>query len=95
MPRKSFQQLSFEHLSFTEKNLHKELAKNFEIEKNNLEEGLAFKEFVKESFYKKQLVDSNFTQTKQELAKNSFYQLAHQKQGRTSSFLTAAWFSRV
>ena len=31
----------------------------------------------------------------EELAKNSFSQLAFQKQVSTSSFLTAVWFSRV
>ena len=35
------------------------------------------------------------TGPEKKLAKNSFYQLAHKKQVSTSSFPTAAWFSRV
>ena len=56
---------------------------------------LAFKELVDRTSTSSSLYTAALPRQEKELAKNSFYQLAHQQQVTTSRFPTAACFSRV
>ena len=82
LQKNTFQQLSLEHPSFTEKILHKELARTFA--KNSLIDNLVFQNFFfatlalqktaseqlgEKNFYKKPLTESSFTQTEEEACK--------------------------
>ena len=90
--KNTFQQLSLEHPSFTEKILHKELATTFA--KNSFKDNLVFQNLClsilalqkaaseqlgENNLYKKQLAKAALPRQKKKLAKNSFSQLAVQQ----------------